>query len=254
MHAVASASARRATTDPRYATLEAVLIRARDSNLATARALKLDRVEKATKHELATIKAVDENDFPIGKENAIRSVSGVIDFGNYRLTSREFLLLMQSDAYQSGRGFVAGSDYECTVGAFCRRNFWQGRTVRYFFDNSLTSDDQRWMTNQMTLIRNTTGMRFRKVSNTGWVRFWHSLSLSDDLKISKQNLPSNLRGRATVGRVGSSILQMNTAHVQEKSVFHHEMGHVFGLLHEHQRYDRNTYVRASRRGSDYNAL
>lgn len=161
---------------------------------------------------------------------------------------------MQSAAYQSGRGFVAGADYDCTVGAFCRRNFWHGRTVRYFFDNSLTSDDQRWMTNQMTLIRNTTGMRFRKVSNTGWVRFWHSLSLSDDLKISKQNLPSNLHGRATVGRVGSSILQMNTDHVQEKSVFHHEMGHVFGLLHEHQRYDRNTYVRASRRGSDYNVI
>lgn len=61
LHAVAIASARRATTDPRHATLEAVLIRARDSNLATARALKLDRVEKATKHELETIRALLEN-------------------------------------------------------------------------------------------------------------------------------------------------------------------------------------------------
>ena len=105
----------------------------------------------------------------------------------------------------------------------------------------------------MEAMKSKTGMRFQEVANTPWVRFWHTLGMSNDLKISIRSLRS-AGGIATVGKVGSSYLTLDRGHRRNKDTFTHEMGHVFGLLHEHQRYDRNSYVTASRRGSQYNPI
>ena len=47
---------------------------------------------------------------------------------------------------------------------------------------------------------------------------------------------------------------MDPDYVTDEDVFNHEMGHVFGLLHEHQRYDRDSCVRVRRSGSNYNKI
>ena len=55
-------------------------------------------------------------------------------------------------------------------------------------------------------------------------------------------------------RIGRSTLVMDSDYAMNERYFNHEMGHVFGLLHEHQRYDRDYYVRVRRKGSDYEKI
>ena len=41
---------------------------------------------------------------------------------------------------------------------------------------------------------------------------------------------------------------MEPAKATREGLFNHEIGHVFGLLHEHQRPDRDTYIRVPATG------
>ena len=64
-------------------------------------------------------------------------------------------------------------------------------------------------------------------------------------------------GWASVGKVGGSFLEMDVDLAgtdENEGHFYHEVGHVLGLLHEHQRYDRDTYVYVDRNGPSYNRL
>ena len=99
-------------------------------------------------------------------------------------------------------------------------------------------------------------MRFEEIASTTAVNFWHALALSDDFRIHKTALNGGRIGQTTIGRVGRSILEMSPSSVEneDENTFNHEMGHVFGLLHEHQRYDRGSYVVVSRSGSDYDVV
>ena len=99
-------------------------------------------------------------------------------------------------------------------------------------------------------------MRFEEIASSTAVNFWHALALIDDLRIHKTALNGGRIGQTTIGRVGRSILEMSPSSVEneDENTFNHEMGHVFGLLHEHQRYNRGRHVVVSRRGSDYDVV
>ena len=96
-------------------------------------------------------------------------------------------------------------------------------------------------------------MRFEEAAGPEWwLELWHSFWLSDDLSILVEDLSGS--GEATVGKRGRSTLKMDPRYVTDERVFNHEMGHVFGLLHEHQRYDRDGYVRVRSTGSNYQKI
>ncbi len=283
--AVDAAAARSAERDSRYATLSRALKRERDGNWATERVLNPDSSDGVTDEEQQEISSLmaddpalaadfaaladdledeyaaiptievkvqryDDNDNPIGEPHTIRSDDGMIEMGYQTLTSQEFLLWIQSNEHQSQRGFAAGSNYECYgrfLASLCRYSFWPRAIVFYFFDPALSGTEKKWMRAAIARMATGTGMTLVEVStnrgdNTSLV-YQHARGTSPYLKISKRAM--FFSDEATVGRVKYSVLNMNSADVTDESTFNHEMGHVFGLLHEHQREDRNAHIEVS---------
>ncbi|MBN1617309.1 MAG: hypothetical protein JW875_08340 [Spirochaetales bacterium] len=194
------------------------------------------------------IQPLDNEGNPTGESIIAQSDNGMIDMGNEILTVEELLLFVQSyEQVISNRGFVAGTDYGRR-----NQNFWPNKTVQYFLDDSLNASEKSWMNAAIARMQNATGIRFAEVPNNGWNQFWHSLSLSSYLKIFKDPTTS-YAGYATIGKVGKSILAMNNNVINENT-FNHEMGHVLGLLHEHQRYDRTNHVIVNQSSSNHNII
>ena len=97
-----------------------------------------------------------------------------------------------------------------------------------------------------------TGMRFTEVENNAWNQLrWLTFS-ADFAKIGKKRLRGG--GESTIGKRWQSYLTLDLDYVDHEPTVNHEMGHLFGLLHEHQRYDRHKYVRVGTRGSNYDKL
>ena len=270
--AVDNAAARSAEQDSRYTTLRRVLTQARDGNLSTARALSLDDIAAATEKELQEIEALiasdpkleaefaalvkdledkyaaiptieieaqnfDENGKPIGDPVTISSKNGVIDLGYQSLTSQEFLLIVQSKEQQTDRGFVIDDDWH----HWGNGRPWPSGRVDYFFDSSLSSTEQTWMTQAMGRMANGTGMTFSIGENSWWRRLWWGWCLSNYAKIYTESL--SVEGQASIGKIGCSFLKMDDDSVTDELWFNHEMGHLFGMIHEHERCDRRHYIR-----------
>ncbi len=178
------------------------------------------------------------------------SKDGVIDFGHRLFTSHEFLLLLQSSASQADRGFAAGNNYDCYgrfLASLCRRHFWPSARVTYYFEPNLLADEAAWMRKLIGRMENATGMRFREIRYSTGVAAAHWLGVSNYLKIYKSY--GSVPGHASVGKVAWSYMTLNSRELQQEneSLFYHEMGHVVGLLHAHQRYDRGNYITLSGR-------
>jgi len=56
------------------------------------------------------------------------------------------------------------------------------------------------------------------------------------------SLPSGTAGRSPVGAAAWSVIRINPANAEVERTYLHEIGHTLGLMHEHQRHDRDNYV------------
>jgi hypothetical protein len=275
-----TARSRSRAPDPRYNTMERVLLRARnneltrgteeitlmtDEELAEIEALVaadpelaagLDAITVDLEAQYAaippieiTVQPLDENDLPVGEPSLIQSTDGFLDTGTECLSTVDFLETIQDSEESKTRGFAVGSDYyELT------KEKWPNHKIIYFFSGNVTSEEKAFFRTEINKIKTGTGMRFEEVDNSSWNVFWHGLGLSPYLRIGKKELQFD--GYATIGKVGRSYLYMNVDYVMNANVFHHEMGHVFGLLHEHQRYDRDLYImlKPGFSGSQYDTI
>lgn len=287
--AVGHAAERLAVPDPAHVTLKRALRQAIDSNLPTARALGFDRTnlaeltekERQALKELAksdpeliakiaaaveklerkyeaiptievTVQPLDKKGTRVGDSYVIVSEDGVLNLGYSVLTAEEFLLLVQAEEERTAHGFAIDDDWSHED--WGPGTPWPRDTVSYFFDTDTTSSSQRaWMRSAMSRMRNGTGIRFRESNDPEWwLELWHSFACSNELSILTRELSGS--GMATVGRRSKSTLTMDPQYATNERAFNHEMGHVFGLLHEHQRYDRDYYVRVQRGGSNYEKI
>jgi hypothetical protein len=265
-----------------------LLQRARDANLAPARALKLDRASlaEATEEELkeleklaeqdpalvaeiealtakleaeyaaippiqVKVQPVDEKDNPVGEPYTITSKDGVLDLGYTALTSPELLLLVQTEEAGAERGLAIGSDWSHSRWGSGDR--WPNATVKFFFDSSISLSEEQWMDAAMERITAGTGMRFTEVADSFWNHLLWTFFLADFAKIAKVDL-DDAGGTASAGKRWQSFLYMDPAYVTSESTFDHEMGHLFGSLHEHQRDDRDGKVLVETTGSNYNRI
>ena len=277
--AVVDAAAERSVEpDPRYVTLSRALRRERDGDWATERVLDpgrpADELTEAERDEVDSLIAddpeldaafagladelevvyasiptisikvqdLDENNDPIGEPYTIQSENGVIEFGDRTVASEEFLLWIQSHDAGPERGFVIDRDwYHSDFGS---GRAWPNDRVRYFFDSSITATDRSWMWWKLHRTQHATSVRFTEYSNTSSRRYAWNRGSSPYLRISRAELGTT-PGTATLGKVSKSFLKMDhgTGRTETgENQFYHEVGHVLGLIHEHQRYDRDNHV------------
>lgn len=247
---VSNAAARRAAPEPGYAMFYRVFQRAKDYNLATARALDIDREslaaltekERQELKELAendpelkarlvaifkklereyaiipTIKvemqSLDSGDNPIGDRYIIESEDGFLNLGHSILTSAEFLYLVQAQKPSAERGFAIDDDWSHQSWGSGRP--WPSDTVTYFFDtDTLTRSERDWMRRAIRRMQNGTGVRFRESSlPEWWLEIWQTGFASSELSILKTQFPGGKTGEATVGKIGRSRLQMDSDYV-----------------------------------------
>lgn len=181
---------------------------------------------------------------PDGDSFETRSEGGMIDLGGRKLSVAEFLLEIQGSEARATRGLVAGPDYERRD----KQEFWPDRTVKYMYEGGISDYRRGWMEDQIELLHDATGIHFKRCEYNVVESVAHGMMLSDKLLIKVTNL-SGPAGLATIGKVGSSSLTLDPRYTFGDSdatwkevVFQHERLHVLGLLHEHQRHDRNNYV------------
>ena len=295
---VDAAAARGAELDPRYAALSRVLRRESDSGWATERVLNPDVGDTAMEKDQREIDSLiaehpevsaalaemsnrlqalyaaiptmeirvqklNKSGNPSGQSYTIRSKNGVIDFGYDAVTTQEFLLWIQSrhrDRWQ--RGHIIDTHWEHSPWGEGRP--WPNDTVKYFFDSALSDADKLWMRDKLHRTWHATGVRFLEY-DTPSVRAQWDRCRSSYLKVYRTNL-DGFRGQASLGyEWGCRFLRLDREQdvprdAEGEHTLYHEIGHVLGLLHEHQREDRGTYVRIydengrTRTGENYDRI
>lgn len=165
-----------------------------------------------------------------------------------RLSKGERLL---SESEVKTRGFY------CSQSAFMWSNsIWEDGKVKYRIAGGVSAEQERIITECMQKWSDASGgeIKFIKYKNSFWNRFRWKYFLSRHLQISVDNNIEN--SWASLGEQVRAQLHINADYFLKdeegkfafdedviKSEILHEMGHVLTLFHEHQRADRDKYVK-----------
>lgn len=136
---------------------------------------------------------------------------------------------------ESSRGVVKAGDGR-----------WPGGVVNYRWGN-ITQQHKDAVLTAMGTWSSATGNRvgWRELPDNGWNNFQLAIHAIGVVDISTKDLPSGA-GWANVGYGGGHrICEIDISTTDPQSLQRvplHELGHVLGLYHEHQRWNRDDYI------------
>ena len=87
---------------------------------------------------------------------------------------------------------------------------------------------------------------FKELENDAWTEFQLGILAIGYVTIKDSELPAGVLGSSSVGYFGGNFAQLkldcDISGTEVKTTALHELGHTLGLMHEHQRYDRDDYL------------
>jgi len=115
------------------------------------------------------------------------------------------------------------------------------KTIDYRFGKSVSDATKNGVRSAMTEWEAATNNRikYREISNSGWNQFVWGLGVYWHIWIHEEDIDAG--GYSSLGYVPWSAITIKANKGNDRT-YRHELGHSLGLIHEHQRPDRDDYV------------
>lgn len=118
-----------------------------------------------------------------------------------------------------------------------------GNEIHYRFTESVSSKLKDTIKLAMEEWQSAANYKFsfKEIANSGWNKFVWAIGCYYHIRVAQQIDNPALAGCASIGCVPWSNCNISSYSIKKGTCLH-ELGHNLGLLHEHQRADRDNYI------------